>query len=218
MTHALAYAEAPLSKLVAVLNKKLHRPVRVQWSYSAQGDRCAWVEVQGGRSGAFARAASLTIELHGPTAKYLVAAAPQGDPTKFPALATALRELQQTVIKAATQSPKAQQQEPLSEAQPTFRTPPDGATSALPEPPGYRTTYTADQAAGQPVIRAAVIVGHEVFRAKGTTPPPADLLALANKALDVIDLLVPPDRQEVATDAWVEKALIGMLTGALLAV
>jgi hypothetical protein len=68
------------------------------------------------------------------------------------------------------------------------------------------------------VIRAAVIVGHEVRQVKGEAPDPMTLLTLANKALDVVDLLVPPVHPEAATDAWVERALVGMLTGALLAI
>jgi hypothetical protein len=68
------------------------------------------------------------------------------------------------------------------------------------------------------VIRAAVIVSHEVRQVKGEAPDHVTLLALTNKALDVVDLLVPPGHPEAATDAWIERALVGMLTGALLAI
>ncbi|MET3494386.1 hypothetical protein ABIC90_001422 [Variovorax boronicumulans] len=215
MPYAPTYAEGPLRLFAAALEKSLRRPVRVQWTAGTNGDPCAWVEVQD------MRAASLTIELRGPTASYVVARADKAaPPKKLPALATALRELKKTIVQSPP--PAAVAQTPIAPTKAARDDPADphtpvGAQEAK-EPQSYRTRYTADQAAGHPVIRAAVIVGHEVRRAKGAAPDPVALLTLANRALDVVDLLVPPGRPEAATDAWVERALVGMLTGALLAI
>lgn len=220
MSYAPSHAEAPLRQFAAALGKSLRRPVRVQWAASTHGNPCAWVEVQDEQRGAqYARAASLTIELRGPTASYVVAQANKSQSKKFPALATALRELRKNVVRTAASRPAAEAQSPAANAADALQGPaPYAAEQVTQGSQNYRTKYTADQAAGHPVIRAVVIVSHEVRRVKGETPDPIALLALANKALDVVDLLVPPGQPEAATDAWVERALVGMLTGALLAV
>lgn len=215
MPYAPTYAEGPLRMFAAALGKSLRRPVRVQWATGTHGDPCAWVEVQD------VRAASLTIELRGPTASYVVAhTSKAAQPKKFPALATALRELRKTILQSPP--PTAIAQTPVAPSSAARDDPADPhphvGAQEVPGPQNYRTRYTADQAAGHPVIRAAVIVGHEVRQVKGEAPDPMTLLTLANKALDVVDLLVPPVHPEAATDAWVERALVGMLTGALLAI
>ncbi len=179
------------------------------WDTGPNGDPRAALEVHDTRSeGGFARAALLIIELRGPSATYVVEQANnRTPPKKFAALATALRELRKVVIRAS----KLFDCTAKAPAQPPNR------PATLEESGQFRQAYTADQAAQQPVIRAAIIVGYEVQRVKGEAPLPAELLVLANKALEVLDLMAPPGQPEGVSDCWVERALVGMLTGALLA-
>lgn len=221
MSTPTQYAEAPLNRLANALGRSLRRPVRVHWDTNQVGGARAWIEVQDrGRDSEYVRAASLAIQIRGPTASYTVCSpSKQALQKKFTALAAALRELRAVALNGADhdvpdKTAPDTSGHPASPAEPRV----SGAADVSEGSPKYRVRYTADEAAGHPVIRASVIVGHEVLRIKGSAPSAADLLTLANKALDVIDLLVPSGRPEAATDAWVERALIGLLTGALLAV
>lgn len=85
-----------------------------------------------------------------------------------------------------------------------------------PQEPGPNVPmFTGDQAVNHPVIRAAIIAGHEVFRATGQAPDPVMVLQMAEAALGVVDIVLHHCPQEQDSKALVERVLVGALAGAL---
>ena len=83
------------------------------------------------------------------------------------------------------------------------------------EPGRTVPTFTGDQAVNHPVIRAAIIAGHEVYRATGQAPDPVMVLQMAEAALGVVDVVLHHCPQEQAGNALIERVLVGALAGAL---
>ena len=78
-------------------------------------------------------------------------------------------------------------------------------------------TFTSGEAVAHPVIRAAVIAGHEAARITGRTVAPATVLAMSDAGLHVVAALRPDYAQDPDAAALVERVLVGLLVGALTA-
>lgn len=77
--------------------------------------------------------------------------------------------------------------------------------------------FTMGEAIGQPLIRATVIAGHEVAKTTGAQWEPLHILTMARAALSVIEVQAPGSSSDPGKRPEVERALVGILVGALAA-
>lgn len=92
-----------------------------------------------------------------------------------------------------------------------------------PTTPESLQTFTGDQAVTHPVIRAAIIAGHEVAKTTGRPVDPVSMLILADASVDAAEAVAAQHAglwkgEEALRLALVERVLIAMMTGAINAV
>lgn len=80
------------------------------------------------------------------------------------------------------------------------------------------SVFSLGEAVRHPLIRATVIAGHETAKASGTPWDPLHVLGMAQAAMGVIEAQDPGSSSDPGKHITVERALVGILVGALAAV